>query len=66
MISRPSLLADQMRRLDVMAVQRTRAAAVAAGVSRLRVVRPESAAFAVASPYRRADSSRDHLGRRSR
>jgi type IV secretion system protein VirB6 len=66
MISRPNLLAEQMRRLDVMASERTRAAAVAAGVSRLRVVRPEPSLAAVASPYRRADVSRDRLGRRSR
>jgi type IV secretion system protein VirB6 len=66
MISRPSLLADQMRRLDVMTAERTRASEVAAGVSRLRVVRSEPATLAVASPYRRADSSRDHLGRKGR
>ncbi len=63
MVSRASLLADQLRRFDSVIEGRARAVA-----ARVRMVRPELAAaepqLAGAGSYRRASPSRDHLGRR--
>jgi len=61
---RASLLADQLRRFDGVIEGRTREAAAAS----MRLIQPGLAwepGFAVATDYRRAGPSRDHLGRRS-
>lgn len=65
MLSRPNLLADQLRRFDSVFAERGRAAAIAAAAGTMRVVTSTAETpFAPASSgYRRAELSRDRPSR---
>lgn len=68
LISRPNLLADQLRRFDGLVAERTRAQATGAAAASLRVIpgSPTSPARTSEQAYRRSDFSRDRLtGRRA-
>jgi len=66
MLSRPGLLADQLRRFDQVFESRSRSAAAGAAASSMRLVAsdPSVTPGRLDSGYRRSELSRDHLGRR--